>query len=233
MLHYYIRESMRAKHVHLRVSAREGLVVVVPRGFDQSAIPAILQEKRTWIEKAMQEVAGQHDYPARSWALPERILLRAIEEEWTVAYHELPTAECTLTLRDSQLEIRGRIDDHIAAQGALLRWLHRKAHKHLVPWLQEISTETGFRYTRVRVGNQRSRWGSYSSSGTISINQKLLFLPPHLVRYVFCHELCHSVHPNHSREFWALLHEIEPNAAIWRKDLRAAEKYIPTWGQKE
>jgi predicted metal-dependent hydrolase len=114
-------------------------------------------------------------------------------------------------------------------QAVLLRWLHYEARKHLIPLLQEISAETGLHYNRTRVANQRTRWGSYSSNGTVSINQKLLFLPPHLVRYVFLHELCHSVEPNHSPQFWALLQKHEPNTATWRKELRSADKYIPEW----
>jgi len=233
MIHYSIRESTRAKHVRLRVRAGEGLVVVVPRGFDHSAIPGILQEKQSWIEKALRDVAAQSKTAAQSWTLPERITLRAIEEEWRVIYHPAPTSWCTATLRDSRLEICGKIDDLGAVQAALFRWLHRETRTHLIPRLQEISAATGLRYTRARVANQRRRWGSYSSNGTISINQKLLFLPPHLVRYVFLHELCHSIQPNHSPQFWALLRKYEPNAAAWRKELRAAEKYIPAWGRKE
>ncbi len=233
MIHYSIRESTRTKHVRLQVHAGEGLVVVVPRGFDHSAIPDILQEKQSWIEKALRDVAPQSKIAAQSWTLPEQITLRAIEEEWRVIYHPAPTSWCTATLRDSRLEICGKIDDRGAVQAALLRWLHRETHTHLRPRLQEISAATGLRYTRVRVAHQRSRWGSYSSNGTISINQKLLFLSPHLVRYVLLHELCHSIQPNHSPQFWALLRKYEPNAAAWRKELRAAEKYIPAWGRKE
>ncbi len=233
MVHYSIRESTRAKHVRLQVRAGEGLIVVVPRGFDHSAIPSILQEKQSWIEKALRDVAAQSKTAPQSWTLPERITLRAIKEEWRVIYHPAPTSWCTATLRNSRLEICGEIADRGAVQAALLRWLHRETRTHLIPRLQKISAETGLRYNRVRVANQRSRWGSYSSNGTISINQKLLFLPPHLVRYVFLHELCHSIQPNHSPQFWVLLRKYEPNTAAWRKELRAAEKYIPAWGRKE
>ena len=229
MIHYSIRESARAKHVRLQVRTGEGLVVVVPHGFDHSAIPGIVQGKRSWIEKALRNVAAQSKAAAQSWTLPERIALRAIEEEWRVAYHPTPTSWCTATVKDSQIEICGKIDDRGAVQAVLLHWLRSETRTHLIPWLQELSARTGLRYDRVRIGNQRSRWGSYSSRGTISINQKLLFLPPHLVRYVFLHELCHSIEPNHSARFWALLQQHEPNTAVWRKELRAAEKYIPEW----
>ena len=229
MIHYSIRESTRAKHVRLRVRADEGLVVVVPRGFDHSAIPGIVRGQRSWIEKALRNVAAQSKAAAQPWTLPERITLRAIEEEWSVTYHPAPTSCCTVTLNNSRLEIRGKIDDRGAVLAALLSWLHHETRTHLIPQLQELSARTGLRYDRVRIGNQRSRWGSYSSHGTISINQKLLFLPPHLVRYVLLHELCHSIEPNHSPRFWALLRKHASNTVAWRKELRTAEKYIPAW----
>ena len=58
---------------------------------------------------------------------------------------------------------------------------------------------------------QRTRWGSCSNSGTISLNAALLFLEPPLVRYLFIHELCHLIALNHSRRFWAAVARYEPD----------------------
>ncbi len=58
---------------------------------------------------------------------------------------------------------------------------------------------------------------------------KLLFLPPELVRYVFVHELCHTVHMNHSREFWRFLAVKEPGYMELDKQLRTAWRLVPAW----
>ena len=80
------------------------------------------------------------------------------------------------------------------------------------------------RYRRVSVRNQATRWGSCSSSGTLSFNWRLVLLPWPLHRYVILHEFGHFAHMNHSGEFWDFLHRYDPDAG--RHD-RALMKISP------
>ena len=108
-------------------------------------------------------------------------------------------------------------------------WVVGKAKQRLVPWLKTAAEERGFEVGKVTIRCQKTRWGSHSKRGTISLNAQLLFVPPQLVRYVFLHELCHSVHLDHSARFWNLLAQHEPQADRLRKELRAAWQYVPGW----
>jgi predicted metal-dependent hydrolase len=84
---YAIEESDRAKHVRLRVSVRDGsLIVVIPKGFDRRRIPEVLREKRRWIERARKRVAEQRQQPDsdRTDGLPVLIRLRAVDDEWQI-----------------------------------------------------------------------------------------------------------------------------------------------------
>ena len=65
----------------------------------------------------------------------------------------------------------------------------------------------------------------------ICLNYKLLFLPPQITRYVLIHELCHTVHMNHSKEFWQLVKKNDPLYKQWDHDLKNANQYIPQWLQ--
>ena len=78
-------------------------------------------------------------------------------------------------------------------------WLLDEADYHLAPWLLRESQVVGRRPAHVQVRLQRTRWGSCSNSGTVSLNAALLFLEPAVVRYLFVHELCHLIALNHSR----------------------------------
>ena len=76
---------------------------------------------------------------------------------------------------------------------------------------------------------QRSRWGSCSARGTISLNLALLFQPEDVVRYLLCHELAHTRHMNHSSRFWRLVAECEPR---WREldaALLQGWRNVPQW----
>ena len=229
---YKVRKSSRAKSVRLKMSPRDGLVVVVPRGFDVGRIPALLDKNRAWLDRAAAKVDEQRKRlgPEPSDSLPERVNLRAIGREWAVEYR--PTAApwvAAVDRKGDRLLVHGDVSDQRKCRGALHRWTGRKAHEHLVPWLERMATDGGYHVNRILVKGQRTRWASCSQRHTISINRKLLFVPAHLTRYIFLHELCHTVHLNHSRRFWALVREREPDYKRLEKELRQAWRTLPAW----
>jgi predicted metal-dependent hydrolase len=71
----------------------------------------------------------------------------------------------------------------------------------------------GVAYRRIRIGGQRTLWGSCSARGTLSFNWRLILAPPEVLEYVVVHELCHLRVPDHSRRFWALVESHRPQ---WR-----------------
>ncbi|MBT5910862.1 MAG: M48 family metallopeptidase, partial [Opitutae bacterium] len=85
---------------------------------------------------------------------------------------------------------------------------------------------------KIRVGDQKSRWGSCSTKGTISLNWRLLLLRTDLQDYVIFHELAHLRHMNHSPAFWAHLETLQPNARIRDREINKAGKTLMTLGRK-
>ncbi|MFI3323641.1 MAG: M48 family metallopeptidase [Rikenellaceae bacterium] len=83
--------------------------------------------------------------------------------------------------------------------------LRSKAKKHLPERIAEIAAKTNLKYNKVSLRASRSRWGSCSSNNNISLSIYLMTLPQHLIDFVILHELCHTVHHNHSPKFHALL----------------------------
>ena len=89
--------------------------------------------------------------------------------------------------------------------------LRRKAQSVLPAQLAQLAALHGFKYSAVKIRKSKSRWGSCSTKGTISLSFYLLLLPEHLIEYVLLHELCHTVQMNHSPAFWALVNKCTQN----------------------
>ena len=82
------------------------------------------------------------------------------------------------------------------------------------------AADMGVSYERLTIRDQRTRWGSCSSRGTLSFNWRLVLAPSAVLDYVVVHELCHLRHPNHSARFWSLVAERRPDYRAQRVWLR-------------
>lgn len=236
---YTVRESIRARHVCLKVSHRGQVEVVVPHGFDARRIPVLVRSKQAWIEATLRRIALRRDAihnENANWntggdALPDIIALPAIAEHWQVTYTATDRSRVTLTVdaAHARLTLRGNINDVDLCKAALRRWLICKAQRHLTPWLEHTAMEKNLPFNKARVRSQKTRWGSCSRQKNININCKLLFLSPQVVQCVLVHELCHTIHMNHSQKFWALMKKMQPDYAALDMQLRNTRGGMPGW----
>jgi predicted metal-dependent hydrolase len=216
----------------LKISMRDGLTVMVPRGFDLSRLPAILEKKRNWIEAHLRRFTEISEAVARAphAAPPDAIELPALGESWRIEYLPTKTRRIGVMMEQpGRLTVYGAVADHDACRAVLKRWLRRRTREELGPWLARLAEQGGFTFNEVLVRGQKTRWASCSSKGTISLSYKLLFLDRHSVRYVLFHELCHTVCMNHSLRFWTLLSRFEPECKALRKRMRTDWKQVPAW----
>jgi predicted metal-dependent hydrolase len=227
---YTVRESPRAKRVILRISAQRGLEVVIPPGFSRNQIPRILRQKSAWLERAFRTVQQAVAVAAQPRTLPETIYLTSRDLGFAVEYLPVPGPSVELLqLHEGHLRISGDCGNLDACQALLKRWLQHQGRLHLIPWLQQLSSETGLRFQQIQIRGQKSRWGSCSSRGTISLSYHLLFIRPELVRSLIIHELCHTAHLNHSADFYRLLAHFVPNYRELRAAMQQARVRLPWW----
>lgn len=225
-----VRVSSRARRVLLRVIPGKGLEVVVPVGFDTRDIPGILIRHGDWIAKQLKRLAAKPALDASNAPLPETIDLRAMEAQFRISYR--PSSGRMASMSSSGLRhliLEGSIEDVARCLGLIRSWVRIQSEMHLPRLLERVSHATGLGYEKVQIRDQKRRWGSYSSRGTVSLNWKLIFLPPELVRYLMIHELCHSVHLNHSASFWELVGRHEPDFRALDSRLRKARDFVPFW----
>jgi predicted metal-dependent hydrolase len=210
-----VRESGRARRMSARVFRDGRVEIVVPIGTRAYRIRQFAEAHQNWIARTRQRMqrrvaaapAIDHDFP------PTELRLAALGE--VIPWRALPLTA-------------GSVE---AQRLAAVSWLRERAEAALGSHLDEIAAQMGVSYTRLQIRWQRSRWGSCSRSGTVSLNACLLFQRPEVLRYLLVHELAHRVHMNHGAAFWRLVAQHEPNWRALDRELAQGWQNIPSWVQ--
>ncbi len=210
-----VRRSTRATQVRLRVAPdgtlRASMPVYAPLFLLKRLIKSSRPQLRKMLEQAQPETSysdGQQIGKSHTLIVSRGPKLSATRNK----QHVVVTLPEGMSLSDAEV-IRKVRDASILA-------LRLESKSYLPKRLQYIATQYGFRYSKVRFSHASSRWGSCSSNGTISLNIALMKLPFELIDYVIIHELAHTVHMNHSSEFWSLVEKGDPQYKLHRKMLK-------------
>ncbi len=235
---YKIRLSARAKGVHLHISAKAGLEVVIPKHrIRMPNIDHLLNERRTWIEKHLPHyLKMQEEQRSLSLSKPYMLDLCGIQKLFIFSYHYNDNKHIKIRQNPESLNgyvVSGPTDCDELVFKALRRFLKEIAAQYFIPWIKTLSDQAELPYSEIIIRSQSTLWGSCTASRKISLNCKLLFLPPHLVRYILVHELCHIKYLNHSKRFWDLLTRFDPNCLAHRRAMKEAAKYVPSWVESE
>lgn len=227
---YALKVSARARQVYLRVEPGRGLQVTVPKRYAKRSIPALVESQRAWITDALIDLEKKIPDLYRQWP-PRQIYLTACETMVEVVYSPAKSADSATIRWETPERLLLSVD---ATNKALVAKcfasaLKPRAKALLAPWLARCAKQSNLHYKRMVVRGQRTVWGSCSTSGTVSLNYKLLFIRPELVEYVLLHELAHTKHMDHSAAFWRFLDELKPNAAAFDKELGEAGSLAPPW----
>jgi hypothetical protein len=212
------------------VTARDGLVVVVPQGW-RGDPRVVVASKHVWAERALSSVAERRALllAGPDALLPHEVELAAIGCMLPVEYLERDIATTSARDKQGSLIVAGRVDDAAACMEALRRWLTRVAQQHLPERLHALAALHSCRPSSVRISSARTRWGSCSAHGTVSLNRNVMFLPPNLADALMLHELAHLHVLDHSPRFWSKLATMDPSALEHRAQLKEAGRFVPAW----
>jgi hypothetical protein len=222
-----IRESRRAKSLILQMTPPYTLELVVPRGTRPRDVQDFLASNSRWIERAQNELRSR--YPTGRQLLPDSVELAAVGRRWEIRYEEAATARPRLRAFSEYLQITTPDTAPSAVHGLLRQWLLAQARVYLKPWLLSEAKTVGVSPNKIQVRTQRTRWGSCSPRGTVSLNASLLFLAPAVARYLLVHELCHLRHLDHSTRYWRCVERFEPDYRALDKQLSESWAEVPVW----
>ncbi len=230
-LDYLVVVSARARRLSLRVEPGRGVIVTIPKRFPKRDIPAFVESNRAWIENALSDVEARTPEEYRCWP-PQQLHLKAMWKIVNIGFVQnegVENQQNATNDKEEKLLISADPSDKVAVATELAHYLSVTATRFLPSLLARHAQRHGLVYKRVQIRGQRSVWGSYSSTGTLSLNYKLLFLPPELVDYVLLHELAHTLYLDHSPKFWRQLEVFQPGAKALDKRLNEAGRNVPPW----
>jgi predicted metal-dependent hydrolase len=219
---FAVRISPRARRLTARVHVGGRVEIVVPVGVNAHTVRDFVQRFTPWIDR---KVAAMQSFAAPSEPVPATVEFALTQEKFAVDWRREPKRGLEQTLD----RIVVRAPDERGARALLQGWLKRAAYERLAPRLLQLANDLNYSVARVSIRCQRTRWGSCSTRGTVSLNCSLLFLTLEVVRYLFVHELAHTKHMNHSANFWRLVEKIEPDYRRLDRDLLAGWRTVPGW----
>ena len=222
-----VRRSTRARRLSARVHRDSRVEIVVPQRASLALVEEFIARHRGWIEEKV-AIARAAAPPAEAFP-PEQVLLQAFGESYRI---HLEGGEGRPRVRQAQsglLVVSGLAGDAPAMREALRRWLMAHARLRLELQLRETAREFGFTFRELSLRRQRTRWGSCSARGTISLNVCLAFQPAEVLRYLMIHELSHTRHMNHSARFWACVEQCCPDWRRLDRQLLEGWRHVPRW----
>jgi predicted metal-dependent hydrolase len=210
-----IRRRKNQKYINIRITLQGEVVVSAPYGIGIERIKDSLRKKEPWIAKNLAKVAI-----SRSDTDPlKNLYVNGVRHEVSVVRDPRRTRSVHFDAARELVTVRTKTPTRSHVEKTLERVLLHLAKERLPERTAELSALTGINFQRLFIRNQRSRWGSSSARGNLSLNWRAIMLPPQIQDYLIIHELAHQVHLNHSKSFWRLVGK-------WCKDYAGANKWL-------
>jgi predicted metal-dependent hydrolase len=218
-----ISQTNRATRLSLSVRPDGEVRLSYPVGFSHKRAMKFLDERIDWVTAHRQTMAEKHPVIA---PIP---ITDYQTRHHTLRLAPVDTIKITIEIWRGEIVVRypsWLSSDSEDVQGAIefgiVEALRREAKEILPPMVERLAAKHGFRYGAVRIKAVKSKWGSCTARGDINLSLFLMLLPDYLVEYIVLHELCHTIHLNHSPKFHALLEStVDGQSKALNRELRA------------
>jgi len=182
----------------------DGITVVLPTTIDEDP-ETILNENAGWVlEKKTKFDRYRDEIPDRTFEAGEQFPY--LGEDYELVIEPRQKSEVV----DETIRLRKSAVEQSSVERALRNFYQREAREHFSERLSHFADQMNLNYGNIEIRSQRTRWGSCSTNGTISLNYRLLMAPIEIIDYVVIHELAHIREQNHTEAFWSLVNEYDP-----------------------
>lgn len=217
-----IRKNKLARSVKLSVSVDGSLRASIPYYSPEFAVRRLVNGNRDEIRKMLATHNAKNSYQDGD----------LIGKTHTLFLRKFSGEEIKISNEGNQILVQ--IPQELAFENQLVqseirktvsKILRKQAKAYLPRRIDFLAEKYGFSFEKLRFSYTGTRWGSCSSSGTISLNIALMNLPHHLIDYVIIHELCHTRQMNHSSKFWQ---EVEKYCPDYKKYVQEIKQFSPS-----
>ena len=215
-----IRISPRARRIGLRIDAAERKVeLVLPRGIPASTGLRFLAAKRGWVATRLKAKPQRVPFVEGS-NQPVLGVPHQVCREFDPAAPPVRIIDGEIRVRSDPLHLAGRVRDYLLAM----------AQAEISPRAHRLAARIGREVARVSVRDTKSRWGSCSGQGNLSLSWRLILAPEPVLDYVVAHEVAHLAEMNHGPRFWRLVESLTPNTAAPRAWLKRHRNQLLAYG---
>ena len=217
-----IRKNKLARSVKLSVGVDGSLRASIPYYSPEFAVRRLVNGNRDEIRKMLATHNAKNSYQDGD----------LIGKTHTLFLRKFLGEEIKISNEGNQILVQ--IPQELAFENPLVqseirktvsKILRKQAKAYLPRRIDFLAEKYGFSFEKLRFSHTGTRWGSCSSSGTISLNIALMNLPHHLIDYVIIHELCHTRQMNHSSKFWQ---EVEKYCPDYKKYVQEIKQFSPS-----
>ena len=217
-----IRKNKLARSVKLSVGVDGSLRASIPYYSPEFAVRRLVNGSRDEIRKMLATHNAKNSYQDGD----------LIGKTHTLFLRKFSGEEIKISNEGNQILVQ--IPQELAFENQLVqseirktvsKILRKQAKAYLPRRIDFLAEKYGFSFEKLRFSHTGTRWGSCSSSGTISLNIALMNLPHHLIDYVIIHELCHTRQMNHSFKFWQ---EVEKYCPDYKKYVQEIKQFSPS-----
>lgn len=211
---------VHTKYVRLKVQPDGKIVATMPLYATLGSVRTLINSSRTSLRRSIASAPKRREYSdGEQIGKSHRLHISTGATSGSV----LRGQDVFVTIRSNNMP---KVEQAGVIREAVAKALRREAKAYLPRRLKYLAERSGFRYEAVRFSHAKSRWGSCSSKGTISLNIALMTLPNELIDYVLLHELTHTEQMNHSAEFWARLIAVCPDARELKKQIAKHSPFL-------
>jgi len=210
-----IRRSMRASSIRISIGADGQLRVSMPTYAPMFVVKRLIKSSRHDLRKMLENHTPTYEL-VDGMEIGKSHKLIVVGGQKTAVRRQGQRIIVTLASGDS---LSNPATERMV-RNIIVAALRIEAKSYLPKRLAYLAKKLGYHYEKARFSHAGGRWGSCSSTGTISLNIALMKLPFELIDYVIIHELCHTKQMNHSPQFWTLVEAADPDYKQHRKELK-------------